>query len=65
MNEEPYYMRTMFLENMSGTHKALYIVDKLIKRHLKKLAAFFQRENIEVSMVRHILPASRMTSPST
>jgi hypothetical protein len=50
MNEEPYNMRSMFLENMSGTHKALYIVDKLIKRYLPKLSRYFQRENIEVSM---------------
>ncbi|KAL3781249.1 hypothetical protein ACHAWO_011618 [Cyclotella atomus] len=50
MNEEPYNMRSMFLENMSGTHKALYIVDKLIKKYLPKLSKYFQRENIEVSM---------------
>lgn len=43
-------MRSMFLENMTGTHKALYIVDKLIKKYLPKLASYFQRENVEVSM---------------
>jgi hypothetical protein len=50
MNEEPYYMRSMFLENMAGTHKALYIVDKLIKKYLPKLHRYFNREIIEVSM---------------
>jgi len=50
MNEEPYDMRNMFLESMAGAHKALYIVDKLIKKYLPKLSRYFQRENIEVSM---------------
>lgn len=43
-------MRSMFLEDMAGTHKALFIVDKLIKKYIPKLSKYFQRENIEVSM---------------
>jgi hypothetical protein len=50
MNEKPYEMRNMFLESMIGAHKALFVTDKLIKKHLPKLARYFQRENIEVSM---------------
>lgn len=50
MNEEPYCMRSMFLENMTGTHKSLYIVEKLVKKYLPKVSRYFQRENIEISM---------------
>ena len=43
-------MRSMFLEDMIGTHKALYIVGKFIQKYLPKLHRYFIREDIEVSM---------------
>jgi hypothetical protein len=50
MNEEPYEMRELFLENMAGTHKSLFVADKLIQKLLPKLAYHFKRESIHISM---------------
>ena len=50
MNEEPYNLRELFLEDMSGTHEILFIAEKLIKQFFPKLSKHLQREDVRPSM---------------
>ena len=50
MNEEPYMLRELFGEDMSGTHEVLYIAEKLISQFLPKLSHHLEAENIHISM---------------
>lgn len=43
-------MRGLFEEGMHGTHKVLYVAEKLTKYYLPRLARHFERENIHVTM---------------
>jgi hypothetical protein len=50
MNEEPYMLRALYGEDMSGTHEILYIADKLMKQFVPKLWKHLEREGIHHSM---------------
>jgi len=50
MNEEPYNLRELFSEDMSGTHEMLYIAEKLMKQFFPKLSKHLQREEVRASM---------------
>jgi len=50
MNEEPYMLRALYGEDMSGTHEILYIADKLMKQFVPKLWKHLEREGIHNSM---------------
>ena len=50
MNEEPYMLRALFGEDMSGTHEILFIADKLMKQFMPKLWKHMEREGIHNSM---------------
>ncbi|KAL3763418.1 hypothetical protein ACHAWU_001991 [Discostella pseudostelligera] len=50
MNDEPYRLRDLFGEDMSGAHEVLYIAEKLLAQFLPKLAKHLEAESIHVSM---------------
>ncbi len=50
MNEEPYKLRDLFGENMSGTLEVLYIAEKLMIQFLPKLDDHFGNEQVHISM---------------
>ena len=50
MNEEPYSLRELFGEDMSGTHEVLFIAEKLVKQFLPKLYKHMHKEGIHHSM---------------
>eukprot|EP00986_Skeletonema_menzelii_P005935 scaffold2236_cov152-Skeletonema_menzelii.AAC.19 len=50
MNEEPYNLRDLFSEDMSGTHEILYIAEKLMKQFFPKLSKHLEREGVRSSM---------------
>jgi len=50
MHQKPCEMRGLFEEGMHGTHKVLYVAEKLTKYYLPRLARHFERENIHVTM---------------
>lgn len=50
MNEEPYKLRELFGEDMSGTHEVLYIAEKLLQQFLPKLSQHMEAESIHISM---------------
>mmetsp|Transcript_26759 Transcript_26759/g.41975 ORF Transcript_26759/g.41975 Transcript_26759/m.41975 type:complete len:355 (+) Transcript_26759:1-1065(+) len=50
MNEQPFTLRQLFLEDMSGTHEMLYIAEKLMKQFFPKLSKHLHREEVRPSM---------------
>jgi hypothetical protein len=50
MNDQPYRLRDLFGEDMSGAHEVLYIAEKLLAQFLPKLAKHLEAESIHVSM---------------
>lgn len=50
MNEEPYKLRNLFSEDMSGTQEILYIAEKLMKQFFPKLSKHLHREEVRPSM---------------
>jgi len=50
MNEEPYKLRELYGEDMSGTKEVLFIADKLMKQFVPKLTKHFDNEGIHNSM---------------
>jgi hypothetical protein len=50
MNEEPYSLRELFGENMSGAREVLFIAEKLVKQFLPKLYKHMHKEGIHHSM---------------
>ncbi|KAL7450289.1 hypothetical protein ACHAWC_002234, partial [Mediolabrus comicus] len=50
MNEEPYSLRELFGDDMSGTHEVLFIAEKLVKQFLPKLYKHMHKEGIHHSM---------------
>lgn len=50
MNEQPFNLRELFSEDMSGTHEMLYIAEKLMKQFFPKLSKHLHREEVRPSM---------------
>ncbi len=50
MNREPYNLRELFGESMSGTQEVLYIAEQLIQQFLPKLFKHLEAEHIHMSM---------------
>jgi hypothetical protein len=50
MNEEPYSLRELFGEDMSGAREVLFIAEKLVKQFLPKLYKHMHKEGIHHSM---------------
>ena len=50
MNDPPCRMRGLFGENMSETHKVLYVAEKLVHHFVPKLAKHLDKENVHVTM---------------
>lgn len=50
MNEDRYMLRSLYGEDMSGTHEILYIADKLMKQFVPKLWKHLEQEGIHHSM---------------
>jgi hypothetical protein len=50
MNDPPCQMRSLFEEGMTGTHKVLFVAERLIHQFLPRLAKHFDMEGIHVTM---------------
>ena len=50
MSEEPYCLRNMFKEDISGVHETLFVAEKLIKKFLPALHGHLDNEHVDISM---------------
>lgn len=49
MNEDPFKLRDLFTQELTGTHEVLYIADSLISKFLPELYEKLENEQIHVS----------------
>ncbi|KAL7533934.1 hypothetical protein ACHAXR_009123 [Thalassiosira sp. AJA248-18] len=50
MNEDPYKLRDLFSQEMTGSHEVLYIADNLIAQFLPTLYEHLENEQVHISM---------------